>query len=60
MCDDGLSMDGDLPVTEASTEQKKNLSQRRLEARRKLEQRKEQAMLRQQLGDDYDDLLDLD
>ncbi len=58
MCDD-VDMNDDIPE-EGSTEGKKNLSQRRLEARRKLEQRKEQAMLRQQLGDDYDDLLNLD
>ncbi len=59
MCDD-VNMGDDIPVEEVSTEGKKNLSQRRLEARRKLERRKEQAMLRQQLGDDYDDLLEAD
>jgi len=56
---DDVEMDEVFPAEETSTDAKKNLSQRRLEARRKLEQRKEQAMLRQQLGDDYDDLLDL-
>lgn len=59
MCDD-LVMDDNLPAEETVTESKKNLSQRRLEARRKLELRKEEAMLRQQLGDDYDDLLGAD
>ncbi len=53
-----FDMDDETPEVEANSDSKKNLSQRRLEARRKLEQRKEQAMLRQQLGDDYDDLLE--
>ena len=53
MSDEDLVMDDDLPKEEITTEGKKNLSQRRLEARRKLEQRKEDEFLRQQLGDDY-------
>ncbi len=56
MCDD-FDVDDGIPKEESNSDSKKNLSQRRLEARRKLEQRKEQAMLRQQLGD-YDDLLE--
>ena len=58
MCDD-VEMDEVLPTDETGTDVKKNLAQRRLEARRKLELRKDEAMLRQQLGDDYDDLHEL-
>ncbi len=58
MCND-VKMDGVLPADETNTDVKKNLAQRRLEARRKLELREDEAMLRQQLGDDYDDLLEV-
>ncbi len=57
MCDE-VKMGEAFSVEETGTEAKKSLSQRRLEARLKLELRKDQAMLREQLGDDYDDLLE--